>query len=319
MNWINQIAKNVFHRLSLPRYKKYGLKKGVYTLIPAWEQLDSLDRKSKLLSRITPASQDGLEFGPLSNPVVSKAESAGRISYVDHASAETLREKYRDDPSVRLNEIVGTDYVWGECSMPEIVGDKKFDYAIGSHVIEHVPDMLGWLKEIGEVLKDRGILSLAIPDKRYTFDYLRELSNPGAMIEAYLSHRRRPSAGEAFDHFALLATVDAAAAWEGRLDKTKLERMFSPQLAFEIAQDTFNSQHYNDVHVSVVTPASFLDLLEMASVLNLIDFVLVEFYDTARNTIEFFVSLERIPRDEDRKISLRRQLDGLNWARRRLA
>lgn len=186
-------------------------------------------------------------------------------------------------------------------------------------MIEHVPDMLGWLKEIGEVLNDRGILSLAIPDKRYTFDYLREPSNPGALIEAYLSHRRRPSAGEAFDHFALLTRVDVVAAWEGKIEKTKLEHMFSPQLAYEIAQDTFNTTHYNDVHVSVVTPASFLDLLEMASTLGLIDFVVAEFYDTARNTIEFFGSLERLPRREKREKSLGRQLAAIRWARGRLA
>lgn len=117
MNWVNRIAKNVFHRLPLPRHGKYELKKGVYSLVPAWEQLDSLDRKSKLLYRISPTSQDGLEFGPLCNPIVSKTESAGRISYVDYASAETLRERFRDDPNVRVDEIVETDYEWGERSL----------------------------------------------------------------------------------------------------------------------------------------------------------------------------------------------------------
>jgi SAM-dependent methyltransferase len=319
MDWINRIAKGFFHRLPLPRREKYELKKGAYSLVPSWEGLQSLDRKSKVLSRITPASQDGLEIGPLCNPIVSKAESAGRIKYVDYATAETLRERFRDDPNVRLSEIVETDYVWGKRSMLELAGEKRFDYAIGSHVIEHVPDMLGWLKEIGAVLKDRGVLSLAIPDKRYTFDYLRQPSTPGPMIEAYLSHRRRPGAGEAFDHFALFTKMDVVAAWDGRIDAAKLERMFTPELAFDIAQSTFNTQNYNDVHVSVFTPASFLDLLEIASVLGLVDFVVAEFYDTARNTIEFLVTLERIPRKENRKTSLRRQLAGIHWARGRLA
>ena len=49
------------------------------------------------------------------------------------------------------------------------------------------------------------------------------------------------------------------------------------------------------MHVNTFTPASFLDLLETTARLYLFDFVVADFYDTARGTLEFFVSLQRLP------------------------
>ncbi len=47
------------------------------------------------------------------------------------------------------------------------------DLLVASHVIEHVPDLITWLREIASVLKPTGQARLAIPDRRYTFDLLR--------------------------------------------------------------------------------------------------------------------------------------------------
>jgi SAM-dependent methyltransferase len=244
-------------------------------------------------------------------------ESGGHIWYVDYATGAELRKKYKDEPIVNLDEIVETIFRWGERSLQELVDNKQFDYVIASHVIEHVPDMLGWLKEIAAVLKDKGILSLAIPDKRYTFDYLHELSTPGMMIEAYLSHPRQPGPREVFDHYAFMIQVDPIAVWEGNQDNIILKRVSPIQEAFELAQDSLIAGHYHDAHVSVFPLASFLDLLEIAIRLNLFDFILVDFYSTVRNTLEFFVSLERLPRDENHDESLARKLASISWARER--
>ena len=248
---------------------------------------------------------------------MTKIESAGRIRYVDIANAETLRELNKYNQAIPLNEIVETDFILGEKNLPELVGDKLYDYVIASHVIEHVPDMLGWLIEIGEVLKDNGILSLAIPDKRYTFDYLRNLSTPGKLIEDYLVHRRRPGPGEVFDFAFNARKVDVIHAWEGTLDKTTLEHFIDLQGAFFLAK--YSLENYKDVHINVLTPASFLDLIEIACHLELMDFTIVDFYDTAHNTVEFIVSMERIPRKENRKKSLSRQLASINRARERIS
>jgi SAM-dependent methyltransferase len=334
---MRRFAGYVYRWIPLPLTAKENIKIYVLTILPAWKspgppilpdpvdepnsakQLQPSDHRSKVLSQISPTSQDGLEIGPLCFPAVSKSESGGHIWYVDYLTAEELREKYRDDPYVHIDQIVETDYLWGEHTLPELVEYKQFDYVIASHVIEHVPDMIGWLKEISAVLKDKGILSLVIPDKRYTFDFLREISSPGILIEAYLSQHRRPGPREIFENTALASKVDLIAAWEGKLDKTNLRTYDAIQLAFKLAQDSVQSDYYQNVHVNVFTPSSFLDLLEVISRLGLLDFAVTDFYSTTRNSLEFFISLERIPRDKNREECLTQQLASIDWARQRLS
>lgn len=70
-------------------------------------------RRETLLSRIDISTQVGLEIGPLSRPIVTKTESNNRIFYVDWATADELRAKYRNDPCVTADAIVETDFLWG--------------------------------------------------------------------------------------------------------------------------------------------------------------------------------------------------------------
>jgi len=144
----------------------------VHSRHPAKFKVGEMDRKHYLLARIDPATQHGLEIGALCRPVISPA--AGHIEYVDRLSTEALREKYAADPNVDVSQIVPVSYVLGASTLPEAVGDARFDYVIASHVIEHVPDPIGWFREIAAVLKPGGVLALAIPDKRWTFDCRRE-------------------------------------------------------------------------------------------------------------------------------------------------
>jgi SAM-dependent methyltransferase len=278
----------------------------------------SRPRRDTLLSRIDVATQTGLEIGPLSHPLVTKAESNGQIFYVDSATAEQLREKYRGDAFVKADAIVETDYLWGRQTLPELVHDKAFDYVLASHVIEHVPNLIGWLREVATILRDDGILSLAIPDKRYTFDLKRELTSFGALAESFLLDRRRPSVRDVFDHKALATHVDLFKVWDRELDMSTLKNHESWEAAWRDTQGYQASDAYVDVHVTIVTPASFLDILDGINRLGLLDFSVVNFVDTERYTLEFFVALQRTPRHLSRDEALARQRDSIAAARGQL-
>ncbi len=107
----------------------------------------------------------GLEIGALSNPILTKSEA--NIYYADHLSATDLREKYADEP-VEQDKIVPVDYVLGDKSLKSTIGRRRFDYVLASHVIEHIPDIITWLQDVSSILKPDGVLSLVIPDKRFT-------------------------------------------------------------------------------------------------------------------------------------------------------
>ncbi|MBD3886956.1 methyltransferase domain-containing protein [Phormidium tenue FACHB-886] len=216
-----------------------------------------------------------------------------RVRYVDHATTEALRAKYKTDPNINVDNIVEVDYVWGAQSLPELVKDEApFDYAIASHVIEHVPDLVGWLKEIHAILKPGGILSLAIPDKRFCFDYYRSLTRPADILDAYLRGARKPSPRQIFDFFSSVVSRQGEIAWEGQAHEHELVHIHTESQAWEVALRAATSDIYEDVHCWVFTPDSFLQLLKTLINLKLFDFKVARFYETTR--CEFYVSLEAL-------------------------
>jgi SAM-dependent methyltransferase len=269
-----------------------------------------ITRQEKILSCIDLENQLGIEIGALNKPIVTS--KIGNIRYVDHASTEDLKQKYATDPNVDVEAIVDVNYVWGEKTLPELVADEApFDYVIASHVIEHVPDLIGWLKEIHAVLKPGGILSLAIPDKRYCFDYYRSLTQPAEVVDAYLRGQRKPEPRQVFDFLSSVACWQGNFAWGPDSDFSVIDlvRIHSNTAAWQLTQEIFASPDYYDVHCWVFTPHSFFDLIRTLIQINLFDYRLVEFYQT--EGCEFHVSLEAIDLTKDEAERHRIQLESL--------
>lgn len=248
-----------------------------------------ITRQEKILSAIDPATQSGIEIGPLNRPIVTR--QMGKIHYVDYATTEELKLKYASEPSVDIDQIVEVDDIWGEKRLPELVGNKApFDYVIASHVIEHVPDLVGWLKEIHAVLKPGGVLALAIPDKRYCFDFLRQPTEPAQVIEAYLLGNRKPTPGQVFEFHSRFVLWQEQIGWSHEVERSELVRLHTDQQAFELAHQASIDNGYYDVHCWVFTPRTFFQLLRTLIDIGLVDFKVTQYYESVG--CEFFVNLE---------------------------
>ena len=250
-------------------------------------------RKENLLFGIDVAASKGAEIGALHTPTVRKSE--GAIYYVDHCSTADLKKKYEHDHSVDIAQIVDVDGIWGEQTLAEALRDfRPLDYVVASHVIEHVPDLVGWLFEVHAVLRDGGKLCLAVPDKRYTFDFLRQLSRLSDLINAYFLKPRTPGPGHLYDHAVNVVGVDVVAAWRGVIDEQRLVHHFDRRGAIGLVRDTLRSGSYTDVHCWVFTPAWFFALASELMELGLFPFVVDRFVDTRENELEFYVTLRSI-------------------------
>ena len=160
----------------------------------------ALGREAKVLFALDRRGR-GLEIGPSFNPIAPK--SAGfNVEIIDHATAPELREKYRVHPNVDISRIEEVDQVWRGESLDELLGVARYDWIIASHVIEHLPDLVSFLRQCTRLLSPGGVLSLVIPDKRYCFDYFRWPSTTGDLLQAFTEARRRHPAGVVFDHVA---------------------------------------------------------------------------------------------------------------------
>ncbi len=266
-----------------------------------------MDKRDKMLAAIELSRGCGLEFGPLDVPIVTR--EMGAVRYADHASTEELKVKNRENPFVNLDRIVAVDYVVGAKPLPEIVvADSPFEYVVASHVIEHVPDPVRWLLEIRAILRSQGVLSLAIPDKRYCFDYYRRPTTAADVLEAYLRGDRKPGFRQLFEHLSAFATVDGSLTWtEGTAAEPT--RKMSTRQAWDIAREAASDGNYHDVHCWVFTPATFFAILATLIELDLLDFVVVRYFPTEGH--EFCVSLEAVDRSGDEETFRTRQLESL--------
>jgi SAM-dependent methyltransferase len=257
----------------------------------------------KSLVLIDVRTMRGLEIGALHRPRVRKTD--GPIFYVDHYTTDELRERYSANEQTRphLAEIVEVDFVIkGDRSLSDVAGEQApFDYVIASHLIEHVPDPVGWLQDVARLLRPRGVVSLVVPDKRFCFDVNRVETQPRDWIEWHLRRLTVPTFSQLFDFFANVVTidgsVDTAGLWAGAATYAGVRRRDVPdadKAAYEMCLQQQRTGEYFDVHGAVYTPRSFLALMELTARLGLHDFELGEFFPTEVNTLEFFASLRRL-------------------------
>jgi SAM-dependent methyltransferase len=232
----------------------------------------------------------GLEIGPSYNPLLPKSEGFD-VEILDHATADELRAKYKTEP-VDCSRIEDVDHIWDGRSLPEIIGQTTcYDYIVASHVIEHTPDILGFLKDCDSLLKPDGALVLAVPDKRRCFDVFRPLSTTGAVLQAHLERRARHIPAVAFDQVAYAARLDGVIGWsESSTGNLALENDLS--FAQKIYERTIVAKEYYDFHAWTFCPSSFRmitnDLYEIGAL------ALREDKFLLTPGVEFFITLSRL-------------------------
>jgi SAM-dependent methyltransferase len=232
----------------------------------------------------------GLEIGASHAPIVPK-RSGHKIEIADHSSADHLREHYRKDPTVDITNIEEVDYVTGGRSVAKTIGRPgRYDYIIASHVIEHVPDLVGFLKDCETLLKPDGVLSLAVPDMRYCFDALQSRSTTGMALQAALADTHRPSPAAVFDYIANRSAKNNHGVWR-RFDPRPLKICNSLTEAKVKFDEYVSSDAHADIHVWRFVPSSFRLIAKDLYDMNLI--ALREISFSAPGGFEFFARFSR--------------------------
>ena len=283
----------------LEHYHKFGrregrlIKPGLRAAPPQLELIQGnwklQSRRNRILAGIDLTTDFGLEIGALCFPMVTHQE--GHIFYVDFATTDELKKNYANDPAVDISKIVEVDAIWGNRSLQDCVEQRTFDYVVASHVVEHVPDLITWLAEIASVLKSTGSLRLAAPDRRFTFDYLRNESRLHDVLDAYLNKQRRPSSRQILENCDLCREVDYQEAWQGELDTSKLRPKSSVVAGLDLARQSLSNGTYFDMHCWIFTPRSFCELMQRLAELDLLTLKCDTFIPTQPGEIEFVIHM----------------------------
>lgn len=126
-------------------------------------------RKRRRLARAY-LSGVGIEIGALNEAL--QVPAAASVRYVDRMGVDELRREYPELAGVPLTEPDEIDN--GE--RLESIEPGSLDFIVANHFIEHTEDPIGTIAVHLERLRPGGILFMAVPDQRFTFDCGRELT-----------------------------------------------------------------------------------------------------------------------------------------------
>lgn len=251
-----------------------------------------MNRNEKVLRHIN-KNGHGIEIGPSHNPIAPKSDGY-KVHIIDHMSREQLIAKYKDH-HVNLKNIEEVDFVWRDENYSELTGKSKYyDWIIASHVIEHTPDLIGFLNDCDAILKDDGVISLVIPDKRYCFDHYRPITGISKIIDNHFQKNKIHTPGTVAEYFLNVVSKDGSIAWNSSITG-KYNLVHSLNEALQGMNSVLNEKAYLDVHAWCFVPHSFRLIIHDLFCLGLILFQEVDFFPT--EGCEFYITLGRNGRE----------------------
>lgn len=242
--------------------------------------------RDALLKKFLDKSQQGLEIAPYHQPIVKKKDGYN-IRTLDYLSTPELLERAKTDPNVLpyIEQIEEVDIVSSATELGNIIVKRNevgsYDYVISSHNFEHLPNPIKFLDGCRLALKKDGMLTMAIPDKRYTFDKIRSLTRTADLIRSYKLNRMNHDPFDIFDFRSnFIQTEGDSIEFENNL-----MRMYEHLVIDEKNVDL----PYTDIHASVFTKESFWLIMTELALLQLSPFVILEIHS---NGCEFIVHMQ---------------------------
>lgn len=256
-----------------------------------------------MLTRFVEKEQLCIEVAPYFNPALPKAHGYNTL-ILDVFDTDQLRENALQDaniPNDRIDEIEEVDVVGDASRMADAIELKdvlgRVQHIVSSHNFEHLPDPVSFLQSCSKVLSPGGIVSMAIPDFRYTFDHFRMPTRLSDWLSAYHRGLRQPPAEMIFDNAANTAFYPydkrLPDGWARVADGRE---GYTPRRGLKAAYREYVEKiealgEYKDTHCSIVFGPTFELMVRDLQYLGLIDLEVVEVTD-ARG-IEFFAYLRK--------------------------
>jgi predicted SAM-dependent methyltransferase len=253
---------------------------------PAGDQPSRLEIRRDFVFRT--ARRDGtvLEIGPAHNAILPKRDGF-RTKTVDYLDRDGLVEKYRSFKQYDANDIEAVDYVIAVGEPMARAIDERFDVVLASHVLEHSLSLIDFINDCTSLLAPEGVVSVIVPDHRYTFDRFRERSALGRVIDAAGGHRRTHSVGT-LTEFSLNAVKHRGTTSWAAGHRGEYRFVHSPEEVRKNVELAHGAE-YIDVHNWVFSPNHLRLLLEDLHTLGLISVREAAFQDTIGH--EFFLNL----------------------------
>ncbi|GAF77790.1 unnamed protein product, partial [marine sediment metagenome] len=118
-----------------------------------------------------------------------------------------------------------------------------------------------WLGEILDVLQPGGVIALVVPDHRRTIDYFRSPTTLAQVIGWSIEKPVRPTPTQVMEFLSETFEDNGTINFDGDVPPFReLKRHYTDQDALGFAQFVEREKYYLDVHCTVWTPESFVDV-----------------------------------------------------------
>jgi SAM-dependent methyltransferase len=151
-----------------------------FTVLPASHEVRA---RKELAARFVRGA--GLEIGALQRRLEVPADCS--VTYVDRMPLAGLRAHY---PELRDQPVQEPDLIDDGETLAK-VGNGTQDFVIANHFLEHCENPIQTIVNLTRVLKEGGILYMAVPDKRFTFDIDRPVTPYQRLAETFRQGFRR--------------------------------------------------------------------------------------------------------------------------------
>ncbi len=230
---------------------------------------DNTMSREDLLAKFINKQGKGLEIGPSHNPLAPKRKGY-QVDIIDHLSQQELLIKYQDH-GVDLSKIEEVDFVWKGEKYTQLTQKKDhYDWIIASHVIEHSTDFIGFINDCAELLNDKGVLFLIIPDKRFCFDHYRPVSGLGQIIDRHLQANTIHSPGVVAEYFLNVVSKNNYPCWDIN-SSGDFKFIHTLKEATQAMNNVIKNQVFLDVHAWCFVPHSFRLMIHDLNNLGLIN------------------------------------------------
>jgi SAM-dependent methyltransferase len=238
-----------------------------------------LSRRADLIAAAQ-TSASALEIGPFYNPSLV----GPNVAYFDVLDRDALRARAVTE-GASPDGVPQIDFVSPIGDLGVV--DRHFAAAYSAHCVEHQPDLIRHLRQVGDLLDPGGRYYVVVPDRRYCFDHYMASATPGAVIEAHEIGRRVHGLGALIDSRSLTTHNDKTRNWDGDHGSLPSDAALVEASRKAMEEHRASAGGYIDIHAWRFTPASFARLMAVLSGLDLIPLRLEAVHDTPRLSHEF--------------------------------
>jgi ubiquinone/menaquinone biosynthesis C-methylase UbiE len=249
-----------------------------------------LDKRMRWLRSELDPSRLTLEIAPYFNPMVPKVE--GKVWYTDYVNNKTIQKKAAANPTFKNGFAPTIDFVWkpgkqlNSCS-PRL----DFDCVVASHVLEHVPNPLGWINELLSVTKVGGSILLILPDRQLTTDHYRKETTFAEVLAFAVEGLTKPSTGQILDFMTNSVEDygnDGVLPYVSGIPLEEAKRAWNDEMALRSALRTKAFDNYIDVHCTAWTSTHFAQVFRRITKEK---YIRAAVFDPVDNYSEFMIKL----------------------------